>query len=104
VFERRGPGARDEEALEAVLCMDQTTQVDVGTSPVSCLSSHMLDARCICCHFSLSDTHSRGACSSSRADQLFIIIDEEMREKIISCSSPFPPRASFLSFYLRSSC
>jgi hypothetical protein len=84
--------------------MDQTTQVDVGTSPVSCLSSHMLDARCICCHFSLSDTHSRGACSSSRADQLFIIIDEEMREKIISCSSPFPPRASFLSFYLRSSC
>jgi len=41
-FERRGPGARDEEALEAVLCMDQTTQVDVGTSPVSIVTH----ARC----------------------------------------------------------
>jgi len=46
-FERRGPGARDEEALEAVLCMDQTTQVDVGTSPVYRHTCSMLDASAV---------------------------------------------------------
>jgi hypothetical protein len=72
-FERRGPGARDEEALEAVLCMDQTTQVDKG---INCLSSHILDTSVVASP-SPTRTHAANAhhqaqiVSSSAALHLF---------------------------------